>query len=441
MSYYRSPSSDLIYDPTSDRYIPVSDLSVVYTQDDAPISRDPVFNNKGVLTSYVDSYNDTDMTITIDEDPSVVYTRNLDKNFTWNKTLNKYVGGYKTLTIIPDPEDATVELTATGYVQDGNSISAEEGTVVNWTVSKQGFPSKSGTITLTHSQVLHISLYYEAKENEAIVDLEGAQAFEENTIFTPGRYEVYIQAPGGGVLFLTEEDSAPQYDFTTTIEVENPFIVKAYCASSDKFDGSGNIISVGKNPYSGPFKVNYRTAGGTPPYVNHIFGNAGSIDAGGRISIHIAGGNCLSDGYNSNLLLATAGVCMHIMPPSGVFGTDYYYTFQIAGCADGGGNGSAYGGAASGGASDSWLAESYSTSAGGSTPYGQGGAGVYKYVTVENVQGNPGTGVGHGVYAGPPAAASFNGTEWVDMELRSRTITTAYEDGKIRITYLGPLNS
>ena len=174
-SYYRSPSLDLIYDPTTDRYIPASDLSAVYTQDDAPISRDPVFNNKGVLISYVDSYNDTDMTITIDEDPSVVYTRNLDKNLTWNKTLNKYVGGYKTLTIIPDPEDSTVELIATGYVQDGNSISAEEGTVVNWTVSKQGFPSKSGTITLTYSQVLHISLYYEAEENEAIVDLEGAQ--------------------------------------------------------------------------------------------------------------------------------------------------------------------------------------------------------------------------------------------------------------------------
>lgn len=56
-----------------------------------------------------------------------------------------------TLTINPDPDDATVILTATGYTQNGNSITVPNETTVSWSVSADGYTEQSGTWTANGS--------------------------------------------------------------------------------------------------------------------------------------------------------------------------------------------------------------------------------------------------------------------------------------------------
>lgn len=53
-----------------------------------------------------------------------------------------------TFTISPTPNDATVTLTATGATQDGNSITAADGTEISYSVAKEGYTTVSSTYTL-----------------------------------------------------------------------------------------------------------------------------------------------------------------------------------------------------------------------------------------------------------------------------------------------------
>ena len=143
------------------------------------------------------------------------------------------------------------------------------------------------------------------------------------------------------------------------------------------------------------------------------------------------------------------------MPVSGVFGADYLCAFQATAAASGllwqspggnmllfGGSGSAYGGAGSG-TSNSVTSPSISYN-GGSTPYGTGGAGVSGGTQAQTRAGNNGSGIGHGFGGGvfakgcysPGAAAYFDGTQWIESTL----VAGAREEGKIVITYMGPLD-
>ena len=53
-----------------------------------------------------------------------------------------------TLTINPTPADATVTLTAAGYVQSGNSITVPYETAVSYSVSRTGYATQTGSYTL-----------------------------------------------------------------------------------------------------------------------------------------------------------------------------------------------------------------------------------------------------------------------------------------------------
>lgn len=66
-----------------------------------------------------------------------------------------------TLTINPSPSDATVVLTATGYTQSGKSITVAKGTQVTYTVSKTGYITKTGTIKVSYTQSMGVSLVTE----------------------------------------------------------------------------------------------------------------------------------------------------------------------------------------------------------------------------------------------------------------------------------------
>jgi len=62
------------------------------------------------------------------------------------------------LIIQPTPSDATVTLQCTGYTQVGNSITVNYNSSINYTVTKSGYVTQTGTIVLTNNQTLPISL-------------------------------------------------------------------------------------------------------------------------------------------------------------------------------------------------------------------------------------------------------------------------------------------
>ena len=67
--------------------------------------------------------------------------------------LNQYV-----LTIDPIPQNATVTLTATGFVQSGNSIIVDPNTIVHYSVSKEGYVTQQNDITVNSTQTIAVSL-------------------------------------------------------------------------------------------------------------------------------------------------------------------------------------------------------------------------------------------------------------------------------------------
>lgn len=87
---------------------------------------------------------------------TVVLTADTTLNIDLSDTLYTY-------TIIPVPNDATVTLTATGYLQSNNSITVPYGTNVSWEVSAPHYDTQSGskiiTQTETNTVTLDLTLY------------------------------------------------------------------------------------------------------------------------------------------------------------------------------------------------------------------------------------------------------------------------------------------
>lgn len=63
-----------------------------------------------------------------------------------------------TFTLDPNPADATVILEATGYTQSGNHIVVPYGTEVIYEVSKLGYSTSRGLLTVYQSSTLHLNL-------------------------------------------------------------------------------------------------------------------------------------------------------------------------------------------------------------------------------------------------------------------------------------------
>lgn len=76
---------------------------------------------------------------------------------TENTIINVPLDGYK-LTIVPTPSEASVRLSAVGYIQSGNSILVNSGTDVLYSVSADGYDTASGTVNVTADTNLPITL-------------------------------------------------------------------------------------------------------------------------------------------------------------------------------------------------------------------------------------------------------------------------------------------
>lgn len=277
--------------------------------------------------------------------------------------------------------------------------------------------------------------------DNTIVNLSGASKFEQDTVFVPGRYKIEV-APGDQAIIDGLGIGASIVNMVYEETITQPFIVRAYCG------GNPTSNSVGTNPYSGPFKVNgkitHSQEAGTD--VNHIFGAGGGNDHTTMAYMyeyyHGGGGNCLGNGASTTGTSTTyygAGSCLHLLPVGGVFGTDYIRAYHAA--PNAGVFGSAYGGGQGGehtGVGGDWGYR------GGNSPYGNGGS------ASSNLSNRAGKGIGAGgkiktiTYAGQtytfamPGGAYFNGTTWIDHP--GWTPSNPFRS-RIRITYLGPLNS
>lgn len=271
-----------------------------------------------------------------------------------------------------------------------------------------------------------------------IVNLSGAQKFEEDTVFLPGRYRIEV-APGRDS-FST--GYMVNMDFVE--EINQPFIVRAYCGGD-----AADSQTPGTNPYTGIYKVNAVNATNlalnnpVPAIdVNHIFGAGGGnvVNTGSGIlpmTFYVSGGaNCLGDGNamaggtlgGTSPIASGAGSCLHILPVGGVFGSDYLRAYHAAPIK---GAGSAYGGAGIEGTSIGEKAGGW-FSYGGNSPYGNGATTL----------GGAGQGVGCGglrinnSLCG--AGARFDGNSWLDCH--GTIISSSAQSSYIRITYLSPLN-
>lgn len=293
-----------------------------------------------------------------------------------------------------------------------------------------------------------------------ILNLSGAQKFDDNTVFNGGVYSVEVVA---GSTFVGTATDVPNTSnngkgvggrVSVEVTIPQPFIIRAYCGSK------GNYGIGGTNPYSGTFKENAAYQEGTPVAVNHIFGNVG-----GSASIVSQGhqypgsGNCLGDGIGvsdgGGLKYGIgAGSCLHLLPVGGTFGTDYLFAAHCAPAATGwygsprcfGGCGSAYGGSAAGFAvnTNGYTVAAYN---GGTTPYGEGGVAFVAPSSSDTTYPSSVNGIGIGAgktiaesalrvyWPAKGSAAYFDGTEWQTSNLYGNT----EEDGHIIVTLVRPL--
>lgn len=279
-----------------------------------------------------------------------------------------------------------------------------------------------------------------------VLDLSGNESYTEDRLFIPGHYRFEVQA---GASYGSGNDSAGVSGrIDVNITIYDQFKVVAYCGSK------ATASAAGINPYSGSYKVNSYTSFSDVPSVSHIFGNSGSLSrlvSGSGSAYSYGSGNCLGNGarYSGSYETCSigAGSCLHLLPSTGMFGTDYIHAFHTTAGSSGngfcmGGTGSAYGGAGSGKSNN--LTTSSRSYNGGSTPFGMGGAGVaVPTVNPSAANGNSGTGIGAGIGGGlikngfitPGAAAYFDGSNWID----ANTYAALSADGKIRITFMEPL--
>lgn len=101
------------------------------------------------------------------------------------------------LIINTAPADATVTF-STGKIL-GHQTKVKKGTVVTYTVSKNGYYGTSGTVTVNSNQTLNVSLeqkYY--NDGQTIYESASGGASTTLNLQTSGRYRVICIAGGGG---------------------------------------------------------------------------------------------------------------------------------------------------------------------------------------------------------------------------------------------------
>lgn len=228
-------------------------IPVVLDQQMLTFTINPTPNDANV-TLTATGYTQVGNSITVPYGTTVYYTvakaglisQTGSRTITSTNTLPITLNG--TLTILPDPSDATVVLTATGYTQSGNSITVPYGTTVNYTVSRSSFITQSSNITVYQTTTGSVTLNYAV----------GTVIFESST---PGTYQFYINGNRRNEYFITTWGGGAD-GF-----ISSEYIVKAVNSGGTgayvRLDIPNNTSSTSRNYSSGTwiFTVGSRTDG------------------------------------------------------------------------------------------------------------------------------------------------------------------------------------
>ena len=147
-----------------------------------------------------------------------------------------------TLTITTDPADATVVLNAGEETVNGKSIEVEENTTVTYTVSKDGYETVNGNITVTETTNLPITL--EAKAGDP-----------EQKDETPYTVKSNLSSTAAAVNLTGDNDANKYYNLDTSlfeikgikntpqqnVGLNKDGTTRLY---ADKNNGDGNTLSI-----------------------------------------------------------------------------------------------------------------------------------------------------------------------------------------------------
>ena len=162
MAYVRDSSNDLVWDSGSGQYVPAASptytLTVIPTPSDATVTLE--------ANGYTTVTGTGTQSITVDSGVEVHYTvekinyetEEDDVTVTQDDTISITINPLLIFTVNPTPSDATVTLTASGFYQSGNSIYVSSGTVVSYTVAKNGYVTVTGTETITSDYSINVPL-------------------------------------------------------------------------------------------------------------------------------------------------------------------------------------------------------------------------------------------------------------------------------------------
>ena len=173
-----------------------------------------------VLTA--DGYTQSGNSITVLNGTEVTYTVSRSH---YNTTTGIYIVDYNetinvelvpinyTFTVNPTPADATVVLTADGYVQDGNHITVPYNTEVIYSVSKLAYNTARGLVVIQNPTTLNVHLVKAGNaakfmnygtcvvcfQTQAIrvfdlgaVDEAYSEAYDYGTNMTTGYYDEFV---------------------------------------------------------------------------------------------------------------------------------------------------------------------------------------------------------------------------------------------------------
>ncbi len=170
-----------------------------------------------------------------------------------------YSSGVK-LTINSVPEDAIVTF-STGKIS-GHQTKVKKGTTVTYTVSKNGYYSVSGTVTLNSDQTINVSLeqiYY--NDGQTLWESGSGGAAATLNLLTSGRYRVICIGGGGG--------AAERYIKT--------MMTKHWSATGGSGSGFDCVFMLTKGNYSvnvGNGGTGWHTRGGDLPKIGLAGGNS-----------------------------------------------------------------------------------------------------------------------------------------------------------------------
>ena len=102
-----------------------------------------------------------------------------------------------TLTINPTPSNATVTFNTTGAV-NGNTIKVKKGSTISYTVSCDGYYSKSGSVEVSQNISVSVSLEKQIYVDDQVVFEKAVAGTYTANIEANGLYEIIAVGGGGG---------------------------------------------------------------------------------------------------------------------------------------------------------------------------------------------------------------------------------------------------